>query len=192
MTLYILESGITKASEVTTKFFKRTKMFFVRKNHNGTISFISATFPDDVLTTSSIKSFSQAENGYMRIVTQNSVINVTPFVIGCFKLHPYQVEEMMGYCPFIKTETMPYKSVWNNGVVVAEAKEDAFLIVKTKEKFSLISEHITSQPYDDENWVDGTDRVFKDENGYLYFEHNYVLSDGTRDNAFVKTNIQIG
>ena len=192
MTLFVLESGLSKASEVTKNFFKRTKMFFVRKNHNGTISFISATFPDDVLTTSSIKSFSQAENGYMRIVTQNSVINVTPFVIGCFKLHSYQVEEMMGYCPFIKTETMPYKSVWNNGVVVAEAKEDTFLIVKTKEKFNLISEHIVSQPYDDENWVDGTDRVFKDENGYLYLEHNYVLSDGTKASSFVKTNIKIG
>ena len=192
MTLFTLESGLTQASEVTKNFFKRTKMFFVRKNHNGTISFISATFPDDVLTTSSIKSFSQAENGYMRIVTQNSVINVTPFVIGCFKLYPYQVEEMMGYCPFIKTETKPYKSVWNNGVVVAEAKEDSFLIVKTKEKFSLISEHIVSQPYDDENWVDGTYRVFKDENGYLYLEHNYVLSDGTGDSSFVKTNIKIG
>lgn len=60
MTLFVLESGLTQASEVTKKFFKRTKMFFVRKNHNGTISFISATFPEDILTTSSIKGFSQA------------------------------------------------------------------------------------------------------------------------------------
>lgn len=192
MTLFVLESGLTQASEVTKKFFKRTKMFFVRKNHNGTISFISATFPEDILTTSSIKGFSQAENGYMKIVTQNSVINVTPFVVGCSELHPYLVEEMIGYCPFVKTESLPYKSVWNNGVVVDKAIEDACLIVKTKETFALISEHVTSQPYDDENWVDGTDRVFKDENGYLYLEHDYVLSDGTGDNSFVKTNIKIG
>ena len=192
MTLFVLESGLTQASEVTKEFFKRTKMFFVRKNHNGTISFINATSPEDILTTSSIKDFSQAENSYMRIVTQNSVINVTPFVIGCFKLHPYDIEEMIGYCPFVKTESLPYKSVWSNGIVVTEAKEDTSLIVKTKEKFSLISEHITSQPYDEENWIDGTDRVFKDENGYLYLEHNYVLSDGTGNSSFVKTNIKIG
>lgn len=192
MTLFVLESGLTQASEVTKKFFKRTKMFFVRKNHNGTISFISATSPEDILTTSPIKDFSQAENGYMKIVTQNSVINVTPFVVGCSELYPYRVEEMIGYCPFVKTETLPYKSVWSNGVVVTEAKEDACLIIKTKETFTLISEHVTSQAYDDENWVDGTDRMFKDENGYLYLEHNYVLSDGTGDNSFVKTNIKIG
>ena len=70
MTLFVLESGLTQGSEVTKKWFKRSKLFFVRKNHNSTISFISAMYPNDVLTTSSIKSFSQAENGYMRIITQ--------------------------------------------------------------------------------------------------------------------------
>lgn len=182
MTLFVLESGLTQASEVTKKFFKRTEMFFVRKNHNGTISFISAMFPEDILTTSSIKDFSQADNGYMKIVTQNSVINVTPFVVGYFKLYPYLVEEMMGYCPFIKTESVSYKSVWSNGVVVVGAKEE----------FTLISEQNISQPYDDEQWIDGVDRVFKDKEGYLYLEQFYTLSDGTGDNSFIKTNVKIG
>ena len=192
MTLYILESGITKASEVTKEFFKRVPFFFVKDNKDTTFSFINPTFPDDKLTTSSAVITNKADNGYKRIVTQNSIINVTPFVVGCFKLYPYRVEEMIGYCPFIKTETIPYKSVWNNGIIVTEAKEDTFLIIKAKEKFSLISEQITSQPYDDENWIDGTDRVFKDEDGYLYLEQSYILSDGTGNNSFIKTNVKIG
>ena len=182
MTLFVLESGLTQASEVTKKFFKRTKMFFVRKNHNGTISFISATFPEDILTTSSIKDFSQADNGYMKIVTQNSVINVTPFVVGCFKLYPYLIEGMIGYCSFIQTENMPYSSILSNGVVV----------VGTKEEFTLISEQNTSQPYDDKLWVEGVDRLFKDKEGYLYLEQFYTLSDGTGNSSLIKTNVKIG
>ena len=184
MTLYILESGLTQGSEVTKKFFKRTKMFFVRKNHNGTISFISAMFPDDVLTTSSIKSFSQADNGYIKIITQNSVINVTPFVIGSFKLYPYLIEGMITYCPVVKTESLPYKSVWD--------RDNGIYVDKAKEKFTLLSETVISQPYDDKIWIDGTDRLFSDENGYLYLEHDHVLSDGTGDHSFEKTNVKIG
>ena len=189
MTLFVLESGLSKASEVTKKFFKKSKLFFVRKNNNGTISFISAMFPDDVLTTSSIKSLSQEQNGYMQIITQNSVINITPFVVGCFKLYPYLIEEMIADCSFIKTEPMPYKSVWD--------RDNGIYVDKAKEKLTLISELNISQPsYYDNQWIDGVDRLFKDTEGYLYLEQNYVISKGlskiTEHNSFIKTNIKIG
>ena len=184
MTLYILESGITKASEVTKNFFKKSKLFFVRKNHNGTMSFIDAMSPEDILTTSSIKNLSQANNGYMKITTQNSVINIAPFVIGEFKLYPYLIEGMIAYCPVVKTESLPYKSV--------KDRDNGIYVDKAKEKFTLLSETVISQPCIDEGWVDGTDRLFSDENGYLYLEHEHILSDGTGNHSFEKTNIKIG
>lgn len=81
-TLYMLESGLSKASDTTKNFFKRTPMFFIRDNHNGTYSFLDFFKLNGELTTSTIKSVNKADNGYMRIETQNSVINVTPACFG--------------------------------------------------------------------------------------------------------------
>ena len=197
MTLYILESGINTASEVTKKFFKRTKFFFVRKNHNGTMSFIDAMSPEDILTTSYIKNLSQADNGYMKITTQNSVINITPFVIGCKKLYPYLVEEMMGYCSFVKAEHVPYLSDFCG-------KRGETRIVRERNDLMFISKDSISQPFvefiDDkevEGWVDADTILFKDKEGYLYLEFfaDYDIDIpqlNKHQHSFIKTNIKIG
>ena len=82
MTLYILESGLSQASEATKEWFNRPFLqffkFFVKKNDNGTLTFINADNKADRLTTSLVKDMVIADNGYMKITTQNSVINITP------------------------------------------------------------------------------------------------------------------
>lgn len=82
MTLFILESGLSQASEVTRNWFNRPFpkffMFFIKMNDDGTYTFINADDKTDRLTTSIVKDVFRADNGYMRITTQNSVINITP------------------------------------------------------------------------------------------------------------------
>ena len=81
-TLFVLESGISQASEVTKKWFTERPFdsFFCKINPDGTATFICSTNPKNRLTTSLIKEIVRADNGYMKIITQNSVIHITPQV----------------------------------------------------------------------------------------------------------------
>lgn len=81
-TLFVLESGISQASEVTKKWFTERPFdsFFCKMNPDGTATFICSTNPKNRLTTSLIKEIVRADNGYMKIITQNSVIHITPQV----------------------------------------------------------------------------------------------------------------
>lgn len=96
MTLFILESGLTQASEETRNWFNRPFpeffMFFVKMNDNGTYTFVNADDKTDKLTTSIVKDVFRADNGYMRITTQNSVINITP---ACCYTFEYGVESFI-------------------------------------------------------------------------------------------------
>ena len=81
-TLFVLESGISQASEETKKWFTERPFdsFFCKMNPDGTATFICSTNSKDRLTTSLIKEIVRADNGYMKIITQNSVIHITPQV----------------------------------------------------------------------------------------------------------------
>ena len=188
MTLYILESGITKASEVTREFFKRVPFFFVKDNKDTTFSFINPCFPDDKVTTSSAVVTNSADNGYMRIATQNSIICITPFVIGCKILQTYQVEEMIDYCSFVKTEDVPYKTFYLNNRMIVEGSDDLTFISKDSSSGFAIVDEI-------EGWTDQEIRLFKDTKGYLYLEYVFDF-EGEKTNkhthSFKKTNIKIG
>jgi hypothetical protein len=101
MTLFVLESGLSKASEAAKKWFDRPYLpffhFFVKKNNNGTYTFINADDKTDIYITSTVKDVVRADNGYTKITTQNSVINITP---ACCYTFEYGVESFVRdlYC----------------------------------------------------------------------------------------------
>jgi hypothetical protein len=151
MTLYILESGITKASEVTREFFNRTRFFFVRMNLvENTIEFINANFPEDMLTINSIKEFKQADNGYMKITTQDSVINITP---ACCPNSEKGIEEFIEEITYIIAK-------WNIQGEAIDADELEYL----PSHCYTVSDNIK------EDWVEKTTYLYKTEKGIIIAE----------------------
>lgn len=71
--LFVLESGLSKASETTRKFFSRVSVFYCTRNGNK-VHFWNALDTKDMLECH-IKSVEGA-GSWCRIVTTNSVINI--------------------------------------------------------------------------------------------------------------------
>lgn len=101
-TLFVLESGLTKASEVAKEFFAENKEFFVSQEKDSSLVFTNLDNTKE-MRTSELKDLNTNEHGYIRAETQNSIINLWRLcgnkntrLVACFNTNDeYEVPQVM-------------------------------------------------------------------------------------------------
>lgn len=73
--IYTLESGLSTTNMDVIEFFTMNQYFFCLKAKDGTATFLSLDKKMKIFT-SKVKDVVKLDNGYMRIVTQNTRYNL--------------------------------------------------------------------------------------------------------------------